>query len=68
MKRLFAVMALLAGIGLSALGQEQKGKLTTCPLGWTAGPNADWKIFWNDALTEARQSGKKIFALSTGSD
>lgn len=68
MKRLTVVLALLIGIAFTVQGQDQKTKLTTCPAGWTAGPDADWKIFWNDALAEARQSGKKIFALSTGSD
>lgn len=68
MKRLIVVAMLLVGTAFSVLGQEQKTKLATCPAGWTAGPNADWKIFWNDALAEARLSGKKIFVLSTGSD
>ena len=68
MKRLIVAVMLIVGTAFSVLGQEQKAKLTTCPAGWTAGPDADWKIFWNDALTEARQTGKKIFVLSTGSD
>ena len=68
MKRLTVAVMLLLGVVFSVQGQEQKTKLTTCPAGWTAGPDADWKIFWNDALVEAHQSGKKIFVLSTGSD
>ena len=68
MKRLIVVAMLLVGTAFSVLGREQKTKLATCPAGWTAGPNADWKIFWNDALAEAHQTGKKIFVLSTGSD
>ena len=68
MKRLIVVAMLLVGTAFSVLGREQKTNLATCPAGWTAGPDADWKIVWNDALAEARLSGKKIFVLSTGSD
>ena len=68
MKTLTVIAMLLIGAVSSVQGQEQKANLTTCPAGWTAGPDSDWKIFWNDALSEARQTGKKIFVLSTGSD
>ena len=68
MKRLTVVAMLLVGAVLTVQGQEQVAKPASCPAGWTAGPDEDWKIFWDDALNEARQTGKKIFALSTGSD
>lgn len=35
---------------------------------WRQGPSPSWFVEWDKALAEAKKTGKKIFALNTGSD
>ena len=35
---------------------------------WQKGPTDAWFVEWDKALAEAKKTGKKIFALNTGSD
>lgn len=58
------------GVVLAALtsGILRAADASACPEGWAPGPDADWKVFWDDALAEAQQTGKKLFVLACGSD
>ena len=35
---------------------------------WKKGPNTTWEVNFNDAAVKAKQQGKKLFVLSSGSD
>ena len=67
-KRMAVSFVLLASLTLSALGQDPGTRFPVHPDRWTLGPDADWKVYWDDALVEAGLTGKKLFVLVSGSD
>ena len=58
------------GVVLAALtsGNLCAADASICPPGWIPGPDANWKVYWDDALVEARLTGKKLFVLATSDE
>lgn len=60
----------IAGVALAMLaaGNLCAADASICPPGWIPGPDANWKVYWDDALVEARLTGKKLFVLATSDE
>lgn len=64
MKRMCVFLVMMTGL----LTHASDDDVSFDDSGWQQGPSEDWFVNWDKAVAESKNSGKPIFALSTGSD
>ena len=63
-----SVWSVCSAADAPAVSSAKKQIALNAPKHWLKGPTADWYIHLEDAKAAAKRTGRKIYALHTGSD